>query len=183
MKIKLISILLLVFSGLSMNAQDTLKYSDLQTGIRPKPSTGDFTFYLGKDGQLYKIGDTLTIGVPSSNKTFAFITQGDGIVTPIDQLGAAASGSKTIIKRFDVLGSKKSGFYLSVRSKGVYGAWSGNYSSKLEVAIEAGEIKSLRMTSDQALVELKKAKEKLDLGVITQEEYNKIKAELSKIIK
>jgi hypothetical protein len=34
------------------------------------------------------------------------------------------------------------------------------------------------MTSDKAMIELKKAKDKLDLGVITQEEYDKIKVEL-----
>jgi hypothetical protein len=33
------------------------------------------------------------------------------------------------------------------------------------------------------MVELKKAKDKLDLGVITQEEYDKIKIELLKYIK
>jgi uncharacterized membrane protein len=36
---------------------------------------------------------------------------------------------------------------------------------------------------DKAMVELKKAKDKLDLGVITQEEYDKIKLELLKYIK
>jgi hypothetical protein len=34
-----------------------------------------------------------------------------------------------------------------------------------------------------ALAELKKAKDKLDLGLITQEDYDKLKAELSKYIK
>jgi len=38
------------------------------------------------------------------------------------------------------------------------------------------------MTSDEALAELKKAKEKLDLGLITQEKYDEIKAELLKYI-
>jgi hypothetical protein len=36
------------------------------------------------------------------------------------------------------------------------------------------------MSSDEALSELKKAKDKLDLGLITQEEFNSIKTELSK---
>lgn len=38
-------------------------------------------------------------------------------------------------------------------------------------------------TSDEALSDLKKAKEKLDLGLITQEEYEKIKSELASFIK
>ena len=39
------------------------------------------------------------------------------------------------------------------------------------------------MTSDQALDALKKAKDKLDLGLISQQEYDSIKSELSKLIK
>lgn len=39
------------------------------------------------------------------------------------------------------------------------------------------------MTSDEALSELKRAKDKLDLGLITQAEYDSLKVELSKYIK
>jgi hypothetical protein len=46
-----------------------------------------------------------------------------------------------------------------------------------------GEVKSFGMTSDEALAALKKAKDKLDLGLITQEEYEKIKSELTPFIK
>ncbi len=94
---------------LSTNAQE-IKFTDLATAER-----GDYTSYVGSDGGVYKIGDRIKIGVPSSNKTFAFITTG--------------------------------------------------------------------MTSDEALAELKKTKDKLDLGLITQEEYDKKKAELTPFIK
>ena len=39
------------------------------------------------------------------------------------------------------------------------------------------------MTSDEALSELKKSKDKLDLGLITQEKYDSVKAILIKYIK
>jgi predicted Zn-dependent peptidase len=39
------------------------------------------------------------------------------------------------------------------------------------------------MTSDEALSELKKCKDKLELGLITQEEFDSKKSELSKSIK
>lgn len=47
-----------------------------------------------------------------------------------------------------------------------------------------GEIKSKNapMSSDEALAELKKAKDKLDLELITLEEYNKMKEKLKKFI-
>jgi hypothetical protein len=58
-----------------------------------------------------------------------------------------------------------------------------NYFLNIEDAIAVGEIKSFGMTSDEALAALKKAKDKLDLGLISQEEYDKIKAELTPYIK
>lgn len=45
------------------------------------------------------------------------------------------------------------------------------------------KISSTDMTSNEAVAELKKYKEKLDLELITQEEYNNKKQELSKFIK
>jgi hypothetical protein len=55
----------------------------------------------------------------------------------------------------------------------------------LDSALQYGELINPKaaMTSDQALAELQKAKTKLDLGVISQEQYDIIKAELMKIIK
>jgi len=55
----------------------------------------------------------------------------------------------------------------------------------LGFALQYGELINPKgsMTSDQALAELQKAKIKLDLGVITLEEYDNIKKELMKVIK
>ena len=58
-----------------------------------------------------------------------------------------------------------------------------NYFLFIEDAITVGEVKSFGMSSDEALTTLKKAKDKLDLGLISQEEYDKIKAELTPFIK
>ena len=68
-----------------------------------------------------------------------------------------------------------------MRCKGLTGL--SNYSIQLENAIETGEVKSFGMTSDEALSALKKAKDKLDLGFITQAEYDSIKVEYKKYIK
>jgi hypothetical protein len=45
------------------------------------------------------------------------------------------------------------------------------------------ELNNSTLTSDEALAELKRAKDKLDLGLITQEEYDKLKSELAKFIR
>ena len=160
---------------LSANAQE-IKFTDLATAER-----GEYTSYIGSDGGIYKIGDRIKIGVPSSNKTFAFITQGDGILTPLQPLPAAQSGTETEIKKIFISGNKRTGYSVSMRTKGVIGLL--NYTIQFENALSTGEIKGTGMTSDEALAELKKAKDKLDLGLITQEEYDKKKAELTPFIK
>lgn len=55
----------------------------------------------------------------------------------------------------------------------------------LDFALKYGELINPKatITSDQALSELKRAKDKLDLGLITQEQFNVIKDELGKYIK
>jgi len=153
-----------------------IKYSDLSTSKR-----GDFTSYVASDGAVYKIGDRIKIGVPSSNKTFAFITEGDGLLLPITNLLASSSGQETEIKKIWVVGNKRAGFSVSFRTKGITGL--SNYTIQFENALSTGEVKGFGKTSDDALAELKKAKDKLDLGLITQEEFDKLKVELAKYIK
>ena len=55
----------------------------------------------------------------------------------------------------------------------------------LEFALKYGELINPKstMTSDEALAELKKAKDKLDLGLINQEQYEAVKTEMIKYIK
>lgn len=164
--------------ALRINAySQEIKYSDLATTTQ----RGEFTSYVGSDGGVYKIGDKIRIGVPSSNKTFAFISEGDGIVLPITPLTAVSSGQETEIKKIYVVGSKRTGYYVAMRTKGFTGL--SNYTVQFENALSTGEIKGSGMTSDEALAELKKAKDKLDLGLISQEQYDQIKANLTKYIK
>lgn len=169
------SICLLAISSITYSQE--IKYSDLATTTQ----RGEFTSYVGSDGGVYKVGDKIKIGVPSSNKTFAFITEGDGVLIPLTQLTATSSGEETEIKRIYVVGNKRTGFSITMRTKGFSGL--SNYNIQFENALSSREIKGYGMTSDDALIELKKAKDKLELGLISQEEYDKIKNELIKYIK
>ncbi len=175
MKVSLIVCTLFTVITVNVFSQE-INFADLATAER-----GEFTSYVASDGAIYKIGDRIKIGVPSSNKTFAFITRGDGILMPLEPLPAASSGTETEIKRISVFGNKRSGYTVSMRTKGFSGAL--NYTIQFENALSTGEIKGSGMTSDEALEKLKKAKDKLDLGLITQEEFEKIKTELTPFIK
>lgn len=176
---KILMILMLV-TGLTTFAQKAT-YQEISS--LTKKDGYKLTEYTSKDGSVYKIGDRIKIGFPSSNKTFAFITEGDGLLLPVTQLKATNSGQETEIKNIFILGTKRSGFYVSFRTKSQMGIPGGGYNIQFENAIENGEIKSFGMSSDEALTELKKSKDKLDLGLITQVEYDTKKAELVKFIK
>ena len=167
----ILSLCLLV---LTSQAQETiLKYADLS--IRP---SGAYDGYESKDGILYKIGDKITLGVPSKDNFFSYIYE----VVFLDQydLGAERGGQQAEIKRIDYTGDKRVGYQAVLTCKGEV---LSTYKVQIEKAIATGEIESSILSSDAALAELKKAKDKLDLELITQEEYDKIKAELSKFIK
>ncbi|MFV8347991.1 hypothetical protein [Flavobacterium sp. ZB4P13] len=170
-------LLLIAFLTISIcGYTQEIKYTDLATSSR-----GEFTSYVSKDGSVYKIGDRIKIGKPSANATFAYITQGDGVLIGITQLPANSSGQETEIKKIFVVGNKRVGYSVSFRTKGVSGLL--NYSIAVENAIDTNEIKSFGMSSDDALTELKKSKDKLDLGLISQADYDLKKADLVKYIK
>lgn len=158
--------------------EKSINFLDLKTASR---SSG-YTSYTSMDGAVYKVGDKLKIGFPS-NGTFAFITEGDGILLPITNLKSSSSNTETEIKSIVVAGSKNSGYYVSFRTKGATGMPGSGYTISVENAISAGELKSFGMSSDEALAELKKAKDKLELELITQAQYDQIKLELMKFIK
>jgi hypothetical protein len=173
-----LQLLVIIISVLFINFSfsQEIRHSELATASR-----GEFAAYYASDGAKYKIGDRIKIGVPSSDKTFAFITEGDGILLPITNLLASSSGQETEIKKIWVVGNKRTGYSVSMRTKGMTAL--SNYTIQFESALSTGEIKGFGMTSDEALAELKKAKDKLDLGLISQEEFNNKKLELSKFIK
>ena len=179
-KILLCAVLLVGYVGFS---QETIQatYEEI-TNAKERPTyAGDITQYMAKDGSVYKVGDKITIGVPSSNKTFAFLSSGDGLMTPLVPLSIGVSGQKAEIMKFRISGTRRAGFTIWLKAKSAYGI--GNYNVDFENAILNGELKSFGMTSDEALSELKKSKDKLDLGLISKEDYEAKKAELVKFIK
>jgi hypothetical protein len=144
--------------------------------VNSKQKKGFVDKYITQNGEEFKVGDTITLGVAFRNDLFDFIQQNAGIA--YYPLTNAASHSKVVIKNIKI--SMKTIQVNTTKPQGhVYGLMIYN----LESAIKNGEIVSKIMTSDQALTELKKWKDKLDLGIINEEEFNKKKEELMKYIK
>jgi hypothetical protein len=168
-----LSISLLSFFSFGQN----ISFTDLDTNKGPK---GTFESYTSQTGDVYKVGDTLRIGVPSSsNGNFLYLQSLDiaGNSLPVR---SNVSNTNAEIKKIRVAGSKRAGWKVTFQLKATAVS---NYFIFAEDGFSSGELVSFGMTSDQALQELKRAKDKLDLGIITQEEYDTIKSKLLKYIK
>ena len=177
MKKIILAIVIFVLNATMLFSQQ-VEISELESAT---VTGGKFESYLSKDGTTYKVGDFLDIGLPSgTNGRFVLIQQID-IAGNILVVGSNAINTHCEIKKIRVVGNKRQGYKVQLQTKGSSSI--DNYFFNLEDAIVAGEIKSKGMTSDEAMKELKTAKDKLDLGLITQAEYDKVKAELIKYIK
>ena len=151
-----------------------VKFKDLATTKR-----GEYTTYTSKDSIVYKVGDKIKIGAPSTgDKMFAYVTTGDGIWTPVLRVQAGAAGQESEIKKIIVDGNKRTGYFVFIKAKAAIGL----YTIQIENAIANKEVVTSLMTSDEALAQLKKAKDKLDLGLITKKEYEELKGRLAKFI-
>lgn len=169
--IKILLILILIFSGFQTIAQ-TLKFSDIG---KEKPK-GKISQYIASDGTIFNIGDTLIIGKGTGiNGSYVHLYESHY------RANANRINMKIIPQTFDVIGSKSSGWKIKIYTKA---NWSeGPFHFFIEDIIGSGEIRLPGLSNDEALAELKRFKEKVDLELITQEEYDQKKAELMKYIR
>lgn len=172
-----------LIASIQSYGQKTITAEQMKTFTKGAFEAADFDQYVALDGHTYKVGDTLKIGRPSVNKTFTFIEDYSGVAgalagTPLTPTSASVSGNNTVIKRIYAQGTKRAGFRIYIISKGLCGMCP-NYLINIEEAFAVGELKSLGMNRENALAKLKEQKELLDLGMITQEQFDKVKTELT----
>jgi hypothetical protein len=106
---KLLLFIAFIILVLNLYSQE-ISYQDLVTGSKPK---GEFTTYKSKDGTVFKIGDRLLLGLPSSRHSFSNITWGNSLSAfPENHLPRMATGLEARIKKMTVKGFKKTGYYL-----------------------------------------------------------------------
>lgn len=181
---KIITIFVLFFAS-NLIAQRTITFEEMKTITKGAFENIDCDTYVAKDGHAYKVGDTLKIGRPSSNKTFAYITSGATLAAfsgkAPEALTSSSSGENTIIKKMAVGGTKKAGFRIYVVGKGICGMCPNNMID-FEEAIATGEIQSMGMTREQAIAKLKEAKDLVELGMMSKDDFEKLKIELSSLI-
>jgi len=203
-------IILTIFSFcISVSAQinDTLFISKLNniTWTKSYKNYTKFKFVKFVDGSVLQVGDKMKLGRPSSiNQTsqqstdifmpttksvndFSYIILGkmeNLTLSGITYLPETFKGKEIEITQIKLVKTGKIKPKISVN---LVFKNSGTDITVLNVesALQYDELINPKaiMTSDQALAELQKAKTKLDLGIITKEQYEAIKKELVKIIK
>lgn len=151
--------------------------------------------YTTPSGWTVKPGDELKIGKGSMpNKTFSFIYQSPaGFATETSgdnysnkrYAGTNMAGKSTKVKSLIAYGNKKTGYTIVAR---VGFGELVNYWIEIDNAVEGGELippaayakkeQSGTSTGGSIADELKKLKELLDSGALTQEEYNAQKKKL-----
>lgn len=164
---KLFTILLLLISYYSI--AQTAKYGSLSK------NNESYKEYISKNRDTIKIGDTLIIGKALDPEGFRYILQTNA------RMHATHGGKKVTIHKIKSYGNKKSDFTVWVQFKGF--GWIP-VEVDYENALNTGEIINPKgkPTREQAIAKLKESKDLLDLQVITQEEYDKIKSEMIKYI-
>lgn len=201
----------LLFVGLCFisNAQ-TVTYQDILEQKPAKELTGrkggdDITAYVASDGVTYKIGSTITYGYPTNGKYYLYFKDVTGSWLNVLAEDEKASSSDRAVsqERAERIENRAGGVATIKRiqcvpvdpfNKMTCGCKivlvlnrGGLACTNFEEAIATKEVVVKAnlddMASDAALQELKKWKEKLDLQIITQEEYDAKKAELMKKIK
>ena len=191
------------------NAQ-TVTYQDILDQKSAKELTGrkggdDITAYVASDGVTYKIGSTITYGYPTNGKYYVYFMDvtGSWLNALADNGNSSAADREASQERAERVENRAGGVATIKRIQCVpvdpYNKMTcgckiylvlnrgGLACTNFEEAIATKEVvvkaNPEDVASEAALEELKKWKEKLDLQLITQEEYDAKKAELMKYIK
>jgi len=209
--IKKIIFTILAFTTIISNAQDleTLTYEQANNyDDFIKLKKGKLISYTGVDGTILKIGDTIVLGEPTGEdgRYYSSFALGDEMGKSTGGIGGFINDSKeddgpayvpkkykhqkaTIVKmKYEHDGSKKKPIIVRIAIDPVHGSFGMNKratSHNVDETLEQKELihESTPIDREYAIKLLKETKEELDLGILTEEEFNKRKEYLLKIIK
>ncbi len=171
-------LLLMVFAFTLSNAQ-VFKHEQLVSATK-KPKA-KFLIYESENGDVFRVGNFITIANPSNeNNYFQHILETDGF-SITEKASISSKGWEAEIIKFKVTGTKRMGYSVIAVCKTEVGNL--RYWIYVEKATRDGEIQTSILTREQAIAKLKEAKDLLDLEMMTQEEYDKLKKELAPIIR
>ena len=191
---KLILPLILITSPLY---GQTLSYEQTQDiTVTSDYSNGDaLSSYIMKDGSEIKVGTKLKFGSPlNANKNFTRLyfgeySLGKALLAPPQQLGDVYSGEEVVVTAIKVQHTKMTKksplqIMLYVQNPSAPKLAQNRTIFDLEMCTETKEVinPNAAMTKEQAIAKLKEAKDLVDLGMMTQEEFDQLKEKLTPII-
>ena len=136
---------------------------------------GNVDTYTASNGEVFRVGESLTLGTGFRNEAYDFIVQWAVIAAyplPNTFYGTSVEIKKIYFKKGVVFVNTKKPPNM------VYGLKISN----LEGALANGEIKSKIMSRKEAIAKLKEAKDLLDLEMMSQEDYKSLRKKLAPII-
>lgn len=166
-----------VVSSTDRAEQISLRFEEI--GSMNDGKIHELSEYITSTGESYKVGDTVVLGRASNvHNEYDYVIQTmTAVLATNNHLGSVFDGQKAIIKRM-ALGSTG---YVVFNTK--ITAWPGTFNIRIEEAIRSGEVKSDYADEKEALEKIKKAKDMLELDLITKEQYDSIKAVYGKYIR
>lgn len=198
MKKTLILVLFVVYHAKAQDKSigDTLKYSLLNNKEYAKKikTYQDFIYYEDKDGFVYSKGMTLRLGKPENpnNRSdviigqprvggFTFIREHKELVVTLDK---KFSNEEVIIKGFHSFHVFKRVPLRPTFECQLVRTNESVFIDEIDKAIQLGEVINpmKKPNKTQAIALLEEKKKMLDLGLITKEEYEKIKNEYAEVI-
>ena len=175
----------------------SLNYEQTQdVNITANYSNGDtLSSYVMKDGSEIKLGSKLKFGTPiNENKNFMRLYFGEFslgkalLISPV-QLGDVYTGEEVIVTSIKVQHSKLTKksplqIMLYVQNTSAPALARNRTIFDLEMAVDTKEVvnPNAAMTKEQAIAKLKEAKDLIDLGMMTQLEFDQLKEKLTPII-
>lgn len=154
----------------SQNITPSATYQDAKT----KKVKGLVNTYITESGESFSVGDTITLGPAfADGKNYSLVFQNGVDLHPLPN---TVVGEEVVIKKIKI--QMKTAIVFTTRIPPlVYGL-----RIPIENALKKKEVKSSIMSSDEALAKLKKAKDKLDLGLISQSEFDALRSKLAPLI-
>lgn len=190
--------LIFIFLHVSFSAFcQKLTFNDCQdAGIVINYSNGDAieSYFLSDNSEL-RVGSALKMGFPVNGNSlytycyFGEFSTGKALLAPPQQLAAGYAGEDIVITALKVQHTKLSKtsplqVMIFVENPQLGMAMKNRTIFNIEKALEMKEVinPNAAMSREEAIAKLKEAKDLLDLGLMTQDDYNDLKLKLTPII-
>ena len=204
---KVLLVLSLLLGVIESNAQDTLfvsKCSNIEWASNFRNSD-EFNFIQFEDGSILKVGDKMKLGKPSGTNETKTVNKGlfSGSVTNENQFSYIMLGKmaqqmmggmtyapesfmnrEVVIKGLKIIHSGLSKNSVAVPYLIFENPVMDITTFNLKAALDNGELinPNRPMNRTEAIAKLKEAKDLVDLGMMSKEDFEKLKAELTPLI-